>query len=173
MSVCNFVIYVISCDFVRYWLVLSGLSCDFVGFRVFWGGFRSLPSIVSNRGGRPTAVRSVCAFTHGVPTGQLQPKIGRNKDNQTHVGNIIRNNGNYGHEKGQRGNKYGCDLMLQQRGLIDPKLYTTHRWRSPGGVTFTFVRDLASLDKQRLHFASCMFQRQFLGFKGGKSTVNK
>ena len=26
-----------------------------------------------DRGGRPTTVRAVCAFTYGVPTGQLKP----------------------------------------------------------------------------------------------------
>ena len=72
-----------------------------------------------HRGGRPNAVRAVCAFTYGVPTGQLKPnppgveieKFGYVKDNQKHAGKVIRNNGNYGHEKGQRDNKYGCDII--------------------------------------------------------------
>ena len=44
------------------------------------------------------------------------------KDKQKHAGNITRNNGNYGHEKGQSNNKYGCDIMPKERGLINPKL---------------------------------------------------
>ena len=35
----------------------------------------------------------------------------------------MRNNGNYGHEKEQRDNNYGRDLMPQQRGLINLKLH--------------------------------------------------
>ena len=27
---------------------------------------------------------------------------------------------NFGFREGQRGNKYGCDIMPRQRGLIDP-----------------------------------------------------
>ena len=40
-------------------------------------------------------------------------------------------------KKSKRGDKYGCDLMPQQRGLIDPKLYEVYelmRRRNGTGV---------------------------------------
>ena len=82
----------------------------------------------AHRGGCPTAVHAVCAFTYGVPTGQLKPnppgvdvKVWVNKNDQKHAGKTIRNNGNYGHEKGHKGNKHGCDLVPLQRGIINPE----------------------------------------------------
>ena len=72
-----------------------------------------------HRGGHPTAIRAVCAFTYSVPTRQLKPDPqGADIDVwEEPSGKHKRKHRSYGHETGQRDNKYACDILPKQRGL--------------------------------------------------------
>ena len=52
-------------------------------------------------------------------------KLPYNKDNEKAAGKIVRNKRNYGHDKGQRDDKYGWDIMPLHTDLINPNLKTS------------------------------------------------
>ena len=74
----------------------------------------------------PEIVRKGCTFVHNVCTGlgtrevwvSQERQQTREKDaNKTQINCALR--------EGKMDEKYGCDLMPRQRGIIDPKPYTS------------------------------------------------